>query len=327
MKNKSIARSNYFRVSLGLVVFFAGVLLAVLGFGSFGSVLAQATVSVPGSIKGNETAVTVRYTYGRVPMQGEGSTHTLTADRPAKVTLPTAVGRRTQSAQPQTNPWRLQATLSGVVTDLAFPSATVGYAAAELGRVWKTTDGGETWNSIMDLGFPYYWYGVHALSEEDVVVSGFDNSNFRGLLRWSHDGGQTWEPEIVIMTDGWSTRVRFADVMNGLVMDLLSLSQPNAAHYTTNGGQVADDWTQLTPDPNGGWLVTSLASYQALGLARPVSPTATAPTVAPHGAAARLLMRSSMVPRSSSTIPQAGWVVDPSRLKFVAGCIVAPTAV
>ena len=85
-------------------------------------------------------------------------------------------------------------------------------------------------------------------------MSGFDNSNFRGLLRWSHDGGQTWDPEIVLTTDGWSTRVRFADVMNGLVMDLLSLSHPNAAHYTTNGGQIADDWTQVTPDPNGGWF-------------------------------------------------------------------------
>ena len=254
MKNKSIVRSDYLRVSAGLVVFFAGVFLAVLGFGSFGNVLAQARVSGPGSIKGNETAGTVHYIYGRVPMQGGTSTHILAADRPAVASAPTLAGRRDESARPQTNSWRLQATLSGVVTDLSFPSTTVGYAAAELGRVWKTTDGGETWNSIMDLGFPYYWYGVDALSEDEVVVSGFDNSNFRGLLRWSHDGGQTWDPEIVLATDGWSTRVRFADVMNGLVMDLLSLSHPNAAHYTTNGGQIADDWTQVTPDPNGGWF-------------------------------------------------------------------------
>jgi hypothetical protein len=264
MKNKSIARAAYLHVSVGLVVFFGGVFLAVLGFGPFGNVLAQARASVPGSINGNETAGTVHYIYGRVPMQGEGATHILAADRPANVTVPIAVGRRAQSAQPQTNPWRLQATLSGVVTDLAFPSATIGYAAAELGRVWKTTDGGETWNSIMDLGFPYYWYGVDALSEDDVVVSGFDNSNFRGLLRWSHDGGQTWDPEIVLTTDGWSTRVRFADVMNGLVMDLLSLSQPNAAHYTTNGGQIAADWTQVTPDPDGGWFGNQFSFLSSL---------------------------------------------------------------
>ena len=253
MKNRSIARSAYLRVSVGLVVFSAGVFLAVLGFGTFGSVLAQPGVLVPGSIKGNKTAVTVHYTYGRVPMQGQGPTHILAADRPI-ATAPAFVDRPARSAQPQTNPWRLQATLSGVVTDLAFPTASTGYAAAELGRVWKTTDGGETWTVIMDLGFPYYWYGVDALSENDVVISGFDNSNFRGLLRWSHDGGQTWDPDVVLTTDGWSTRVRFADVQNGLVLDLISLSQPNAAHYTTNGGQTADDWTQVTPDPVGGWF-------------------------------------------------------------------------
>ena len=253
MKNRSIARSAYLRVSVGLVVFSAGVFLAVLGFGTFGSVLAQPGVLVPGSIKGNETAVTVHYTYGRVPMQGQGPTHILAADRPI-ATAPAFVDRPARSAQPQTNPWRLQATLSGVVTDLAFPTASTGYAAAELGRVWKTTDGGDTWTVIMDLGFPYYWYGVDALSENDVVISGFDNSNFRGLLRWSHDGGQTWDPDVVLTTDGWSTRVRFAGVQNGLVLDLISLSQPNAAHYTTNGGQTADDGTQVTPDPVGGWF-------------------------------------------------------------------------
>ena len=75
MKNKSIARADYLRVLLGLVVFFAGVLLAVLAFGSFGNVLAQARVSVPVSIKGNETPGTVHYIYGRVPMQGGTSTH------------------------------------------------------------------------------------------------------------------------------------------------------------------------------------------------------------------------------------------------------------
>jgi photosystem II stability/assembly factor-like uncharacterized protein len=256
VKKKHTSKSAFFnlRVLIGLFVFLGGVVLALLVCGAFASVLAQAKVSAPGSIKARETSVTVSYTSSRVPMQGEGPIHTLMADRPAIITAPTPARRRAELAQPQTNPWRLQATLNGVITDLAFPSATVGYAAAELGRVWKTTDGGETWTVIMDLGFPYYWYGVDALSENDVVISGFDNSNFRGLLRWSHDGGQTWGPELVLTTDGWSTRVRFADVLNGLVLDLLSLSHPNAAHYTTNGGQTADDWTQVTPDPAGGWF-------------------------------------------------------------------------
>jgi hypothetical protein len=256
MKKKSTSQSAFLnlRVLIGLFAFLGGVVLALFACDAFANVLAQANVWAPVSTKAGETSVAVSYTSSRVPMQGEGPIHILAADRPAMVTAPIPAGRRAESAQPRTNPWRLQATLSGVITDLAFPSATVGYAAAELGRVWKTTDGGETWTVIMDLGFPYYWYGVDALSENDVVVSGFDNSTFRGLLRWSHDGGQTWDPEVVLTTDGWSTRVRFADALDGLVLDLLSLSQPNAAHYTTNGGQTADDWTQVTPDPAGGWF-------------------------------------------------------------------------
>jgi photosystem II stability/assembly factor-like uncharacterized protein len=254
VKKKSTSQSAFFnlRVLIGLVVFLAGVFLALLGFGAFSNVLAQAKVSVPGSTKAGETLV--RYISSHVPVQGEGPIHTLAADRPTMATARTPVGKPVEPAQAQTNPWRLQATLGGVVTDLAFPSATVGYAAAELGRVWKTTDGGETWTVIMDLGFPYYWYGVDALSEDVVVISGFDNSNWRGLLRWSHDGGQTWGTDVVLTTDGWSTRVRFPDSQNGLVLDLISLSQPNAAHYTTNGGQTATDWTQVIVDPAGGWF-------------------------------------------------------------------------
>ena len=29
-----------------------------------------------------------------------------------------------------------------------------GYAAAELGAVYRTTDGGENWTTVMDIGFP-----------------------------------------------------------------------------------------------------------------------------------------------------------------------------
>ena len=153
------------------------------------------------------------------------------------------------------NPWRLQATLPNtVIKDISFASPTVGYIAGELGKVWKTTNGGSTWTQIMNLGYPYYWYGVDALSENDVVISGFDNSNWRGLLRWSHDGGQTWSSDVVLTTRGWSMRVRFADAQHGLVLDLINLDGPSVAHYTTNGGQTATDWTTVVLDPDGGWF-------------------------------------------------------------------------
>jgi len=139
-----------------------------------------------------------------------------------------------------------------VIKDISFASPTVGYIAAELGRVWKTTDGGNTWTRIMNLGYPYYWYGVDALSENDVVISGFDNSNTRGILRWSHDGGQTWGSDVVLTTQGWSDRVRFADDQYGLVVDLIAQDRLDA-HYTTTGGQTETDWTATTIAPWTGW--------------------------------------------------------------------------
>src|SRR6188474_877459 len=56
-------------------------------------------------------------------------------------------------------PWVLQLQNAGVYTDLSMANATHGFASAELGQVYRTTDGG-TWTSVMNIGFPRYWYGV-----------------------------------------------------------------------------------------------------------------------------------------------------------------------
>src|SRR5947199_5477045 len=58
------------------------------------------------------------------------------------------------------NSWTKLASLpNATVHDVAFESATIGYAAAELGQVWKTKDGGNTWQLVRNRGFPYYYYG------------------------------------------------------------------------------------------------------------------------------------------------------------------------
>ena len=154
-----------------------------------------------------------------------------------------------------TNHWKLLATLPGaVIHDISFPTQKIGFIAAELGQVWKTSDGGKTWSEIMNLGFPYYWYGVHALNKNDVVISGFNDKTTQGIIRWSHDGGATWTQDIVLTSTGWSFRVRFVKKVYGLVVDGLSTTSANSAHYTTDGGQTASDWTSVVPDPNGGWF-------------------------------------------------------------------------
>ena len=168
--------------------------------------------------------------------------------------------RRADRLAPDANPWQLVGTIGGaVLRDVSFATARVGYAVAELGQVWKTTNGGAAWTSVMNLGYPYYWYGVDAFDPATVVISGFNNANFTGLVRWTHDGGATWSEDLVITTDGWSNRVRFVNPDNGLVNSIVSLDAANEAQFTTNGGGAAADWTTAVPDEDGGWFGADFA--------------------------------------------------------------------
>lgn len=210
-------------------------------------ILAVTHVAISGDAASTGRNALVRQVSLRTPMIGQG--RELAAERPV------ASGPRDFiPANPNPNPWQLLASLPGaVIHDIAFSSSTTGYVAAELGQVWKTTDGGNSWTEILNLGFPYYWYGVQAAGSH-VVISGFNDSNYEGIIRWSDDAGMTWSSDVVLTTSGWSDRVHFPNNMDGLVMDQLNLNAANAAHYTTNGGQTAGDWTEVVPDPTGGWF-------------------------------------------------------------------------
>src|SRR5579875_3698250 len=227
-----------------------------------GVVLAVGLVALPSTPSG--ATVPVSSSTSRVPshtfvaasrMPVAGARHQLSIGRDF-VGTPPAGHPRSTAVSPDANDWQLLATIPGaVIHDVAFPTSQVGYAAAELGQVWKTIDGGSTWAEVMNLGFPYYWYGV-AAKGRSVVVSGFDDSTEQGVISWSHDSGQTWTAPIVVMPDGWANRIRFANPSDGLIVDQLSTNSPNAAQYTTDGGQESQDWTTVVPDPgpDAGWF-------------------------------------------------------------------------
>ncbi len=190
----------------------------------------------------------VHHVSGRVPVMG--ATTELSADRSYVAPAPQTLLRTHADG----NTWTLQATLPGaVIHDISFSSALVGYAVAEGGQIWKTTNGGKNWALALNLGYPYYFYGVHALNAKNIVASGFyDSSSFYGFIRWSHDGGKTWGSDIILTNTGWVQRVRFQK-KNGLILDLIN-GQQNTAQYTSDGGATATDWTTVVDDSDGAWF-------------------------------------------------------------------------
>ena len=184
------------------------------------------------------------YVSVRVPMNGLSKE--VGALRPAA----TQKNALTPKGHPS-NTWTKLANLPGAtVHDVAFASPTVGYAAAELGQVWQTTDGGNTWKEILNRGFPYYYYGI-AVDGKKISATGFDDSNSEAVLTQSNDGGKTWNTDVVLSTNAWGGRIRYAKgVKDGLAMNGEGLGNPNAAWWRVKSG----DWTQVTPDSDGGWF-------------------------------------------------------------------------
>lgn len=186
-----------------------------------------------------------------VPVQPAATNHQLSADR--ATVSPSSMAQPLHS--PPAHKWQLQASLPGsVIHDLSFASPTVGFAAAEAGQIWKTSNGGKTWTAALNLGYPYYFYGVDALTANDIVISGiYDSSTFYGLIRWSHDGGTTWTDDIVLSPTDFLQRPRFQKTNDGLIMDLVG-SAENNAQYTTDGGAGVSDWTTVVDNTDGGWF-------------------------------------------------------------------------
>ncbi|HZC51178.1 MAG TPA: hypothetical protein VE441_01585 [Mycobacterium sp.] len=233
-----------------------GATALLLGLSGAYPVLA---VAGTGYVAGTET----RYVSSQFPISGAAPVQQQMAATRAVDPAAAASAVLAPVGQPA-NTWATVATLTGaVVHDVVFPTAFVGYAAAELGQVWKTTDGGTTWIKILDRGFPYYFYGIDALSADRIVVSGFNDMNFHAIGAETDDGGKTWSPDQTFSSAGWADRIRFVGAAHGLALSLISLHGPNAAWRSTS----SHTWEENILDPNGGWfgdqftLLTNLHAY------------------------------------------------------------------
>jgi hypothetical protein len=108
----------------------------------------------------------------------------------------------------------------------------------------------------MNLGFPYYWYGVNAISTDTIVIAGFNNQGqiTTGVVRWSFNGGTNWTDDIILRRQGsgvgWLDRVHFFNHNTGIVFNGLS----GACYYTTTGGKDSTAWTFVQANPSAGWF-------------------------------------------------------------------------
>jgi photosystem II stability/assembly factor-like uncharacterized protein len=231
----------YRRLALGVAFALAGCSGASSASGP--NALTGSSVAVAPAVSGG----LVEQVASRVPITGATSVD-VAAVRPVYRVAPTAAF----TASAKAKAWQTLGTMAGaIIHDIAFPTATVGYAAGEAGEVWKTIDGGKTWSLIMNLSYPYYWYGVSAIDANNVVISGFIDQNVnsggaqQGVIRWTHNGGKSWSRNIVLTgtassDKGWLNRVRFLNEQQGMV-----LSQgpgPLTAFYTASGGEKVSDW-------------------------------------------------------------------------------------
>ncbi len=155
----------------------------------------------------------------------------------------------TSGAHSRSLVWERMSCPAGVyVKAISMASAQVGFAAAELGIVLRSTDGGNTWQTILNQGFPYYYYGVQAFSASTVLITGFNNSTGEGILRWSDNGGVNWGPIVVLTAPtyfDWLYFVRFVDASRGVIQ-----GWGGGTFYTTTGGRNAGDWIFTAPTNN-----------------------------------------------------------------------------
>jgi photosystem II stability/assembly factor-like uncharacterized protein len=167
---------------------------------------------------------------------------------------PESLGGTAAESRVGRNPidWEQMTVPGGIyIRAISMASPQVGFAAGELGKVLRTTDGGDTWQYVLDQGFPYYYYGVHALNESNVIISGFQNQSGEGIIRWSEDGGETWAPVIALPCPAavkWLAHVHFIDDNRGIV----EAAWAGGVHRTTTGGRTAADWTYV--EPSGSWF-------------------------------------------------------------------------
>ncbi len=114
--------------------------------------------------------------------------------------------------------------------------------------VYKTVDGGETWNKLPDSGMPKFLNTIFFLDEQTGWIGGED-----GLILHTNDGGQTWTTQVVFDV---STFYVLQDIYFWDENDGVAAGADGQILYTSNGGA---HWMEAETDLTGSDFIDDLA--------------------------------------------------------------------
>ncbi len=132
-----------------------------------------------------------------------------------------------------------------------FLDAQTGWVVGTQGRIWFTSDGGQSWQERSTQG-NHHLRAIYAASPTTIYVAGDS-----GVVLKSTNGGLTWS------NLSWTNSLHFRDIcgFDSLRVILVS-SQTNKSFYVTQNG--GNSWSLVTPPYH--YSMTSNKIYRCRGL-------------------------------------------------------------
>ncbi len=132
--------------------------------------------------------------------------------------------------------WELYVASTAAFSDVAFLNNQFGVTSGNNGNIFKTTDGGDSWINISNTGSTAGFNGVAIVDTNTILVAG---SN---VVYKTTNGGNNW----TLISPGVSvapiSRIRMLDANKGYIIGASGTSGVGYVFRTTDGG---NNWTNI----------------------------------------------------------------------------------
>ncbi|TWT49903.1 Ycf48-like protein precursor [Thalassoglobus neptunius] len=141
------------------------------------------------------------------------------------------------------------------LNEVKFVGEKNGWAVGDRGTVWKSTDGGQSWNLIPTVAdvSDYSFQSVCFLTDQVGWIAGGTidpvSGQTRGLVLKTQDGGKSWSI-VASQQLNYVNTIRFFDFDHGIVVGERSIDAPAGIFATEDSGQ---NWTAVNATSNARW--------------------------------------------------------------------------